>query len=185
MNVGWASLYFASQNNTKAVYAYEPFKINFQEALDNFRLNPELSTKINPFDYGLGGQEETITVEFDYSVKASIGVEGIPEEFKKNKAKSLVKEDILVKDVCQVLSPIFAQYEDIDFMAKIDCEGSEYDIFESLDQANFLRKFKIIVMEWHEKGPQKLEDYLRKNGFTVFSRRPKSKTIGMIYAVRS
>jgi hypothetical protein len=70
-------------------------------------------------------------------------------------------------------------------MAKIDCEGSEYEILDALDQANLLNKFKIVIMEWHEKGPEKLETYLRKNNFTIFSRRPKSKAIGMIYAVRS
>lgn len=185
MNVGLASLYFASRNNIKAVYSFEPFKVTFQNALDNFQLNPDLKSKINPFEYGLSDRQETMTVEFNESVKASIGLEGVPQYIQKNQIGSVIKEDILIKDVTEVLTPIFDKHEGIDFMAKIDCEGSEYNIFESLDQANLLRKFKIIIMEWHEKGPQKLEDYLQKNGFTVFSRRPKSTTIGMIYAVRS
>ena len=184
MNTGWASLYFASQDNVQAVYSYEPFKTTFSEALNNFSFNPHLSQKIHAFDYGLAGKDEKITVEYDYEVKASIGVQGIPENLKKD-SQSLKKEDIFVKSASEVLGDIFAQYQGVDFMAKIDCEGSEYDILASLDQANLLNKFKIIIMEWHEKGPDQLVEYLTKNGFTVFSRRPKSKTIGMIYAVRA
>jgi FkbM family methyltransferase len=184
MNTGWASLYFARRDNVQAVYSYEPFKKTYEEALGNFSLNPGLSNKIHAFNYGLGAKEEKITVEYDYQVKASIGVEGIPENLKKNKSKSLQTEDIFLKSASEVFVPIFAQYPEVDFMAKIDCEGSEYDILESLDRANLLSRFKIIIMEWHEKGPDKLVEYLTKAGFAIFSRRPKSKTIGMIYGLR-
>lgn len=91
----------------------------------------------------------------------------------------------MVKSASQILGDIFAQHPDVDFMTKIDCEGSEYDILAVLDQAGLLNKFKIIIMEWHEKGSNELVKYLTKNHFTIFSRRPKSKTVGMIYAVRS
>lgn len=184
LNTGWASLYFASQNNVQAIYSYEPFKQTYEEALNNFSLNSEIAEKIHPFNYGISDKEETINVEYNYELKASIGVEGIPDNMKKNKQESLQKEEILIKSASEVFSHIFNQYPDVDFMAKIDCEGSEYNILQSLEENNLLGRFKIIIMEWHEKGPDKLVEYLTKANFTIFSRRPKSKTIGMIYAVR-
>lgn len=185
MNTGWVSLYFATQANVKAVYSFEPFKATYEEAVNNFSLNPELSKKIHPFHYGIGGKDETVKVEYNYELKASIGVDGIPENMKNKSDASLITEEIVLKSASDVMKPIFDQHSDIDFMGKIDCEGSEYAIFESLDSANLLSRFKIIIMEWHEKGPDKLVEYLTKNNFTIFSRRPKSKTIGMIYAVRN
>lgn len=184
MNIGWVSLYYAIQNNVQAIYSYEPFKQTYQEALNNFNLNSEIAQKIHPFNYGISDKNETINVEYDYELKASIGVEGIPDNMKKNQ-ESLQKEEIEIKSATEIFTPIFNQYPEVDFIAKIDCEGSEYQILESLEKANLLSRFKIIIMEWHEKGPDELVEYLTKANFTIFSRRPKSKTIGMIYAVRS
>ncbi|MGY6530732.1 MAG: FkbM family methyltransferase [Cyanobacterium sp.] len=185
MNVGWASLYFALNDNVQQIYSFEPFRKTYEEALNNFALNPNLKQKINPFDYGIGGKDEVVTVEYDYDLKASVGVQGVPENMAKKSQGNKIKEDITIKSATDVLSPIFEKFSDHDFMAKIDCEGSEYDILKSLEQANMLNRFKVIIMEWHEKGPDELVGYLRRANFTVFSRRPKSKNIGMIYAVRN
>jgi hypothetical protein len=45
MNVGLASLYFASRG-ARHVVAYEPFEVTYRQALRNFRLNPFLSSVI-------------------------------------------------------------------------------------------------------------------------------------------
>ncbi len=184
MNTGWASLYFSLRDNVKGVYSFEPFQKTYEEALNNFSLNPKLTDKIHPFNYGISGKEETINVEYDYEMKASIGVKGLPSNLATNKEKSLETAQILLKSATEVLNPIFSEYPEVEFMGKIDCEGSEYEILESLEKANLLSRFKIIIMEWHEKGPDQLVEYLTKANFTIFSRRPKSKTIGMIYAIR-
>ncbi len=184
MNVGWASLYFALDDNVQQVYSFEPFKKTYEDALNNFALNPNLKEKINPFDYGIGGKDEVVTVEYDYDLKASVGVKGLPESMEKKSQGKKIKEDIAIRSATDVLSSIFEKFTDTDFMAKIDCEGSEYDILKSLEKADMLSRFKVIIMEWHEKGPDELVSYLRNANFTVFSRRPKSKNIGMIYAVR-
>src|SRR5438876_1220346 len=53
---------------------------------------------------------------------------------------------------------------------KCDCEGGEYEIFRSLDDATFARIDKI-AMEFHEYSPeqnrQELIDILQKHGFKV------------------
>jgi hypothetical protein len=48
MNVGLASLYFAKMPEVQVVHAFEPFYRPFARALENFALNPELSSKIRP-----------------------------------------------------------------------------------------------------------------------------------------
>lgn len=185
MNVGFASLYFARQENVKAIWSYEPFKVTYEQALHNFDLNPEISHKIKPFSYGIADEEKTVTLEFDYELRASIGVEGVSESRKKNQqVESFPKEEISLKPIGEELSSIISQHPDMDIIAKIDCEGSEYEIFDSLVAKGQLNQMKIIMMEWHRKGPDQLAEYLRQAGFAIFSRLPCSSNIGAIYAVR-
>lgn len=185
MNTGFASLYFAAQKNVECVFGYEPFKKTYEQALRNFALNPELSKKINPFDYGLGGQAEKITVEYDYSCKASIGVGGIDENYQTHQNQSLIKEEIIIKSIDEVFQSIIHQYPEINIIAKIDCEGSEYGIINSLCSTGQLSRVKAVMMEWHKKGPEPLIECLQQSGFAIFSRLPKSKNVGMLYAVKA
>lgn len=185
MNTGFASLYFARQENVKSIRGYEPFQMTYQQALRNFDLNPEIAQKIQPFSYGIAAEEKKVTVEFDYEFKASIGVEGVSETQKKKKQnQSFAQEEISLKAISEELNSIISEHPDLDIVAKIDCEGSEYEIFDSLVTKGQLNQIKIIMMEWHNKGPDKLAEYLRQAGFAIFSRLPRSSNIGAIYAVR-
>jgi FkbM family methyltransferase len=183
MNVGIASLYFAHRSNVVGVWGYEPFKSTYQQAVENIQLNPQLSKKITSFDYGIDGEEKTITVEYDYNVKASVGVEGIDPKFQSKNA-TIIKEDMLLKSVNEIMDNVIKTYPDTEIVAKIDCEGSEYAIFEALTQGHQLEKIKIIMMEWHRKGPNILEKQLKEAGFIAFSRLPLSSNVGLIYAIR-
>ena len=183
MNVGLASLYFASQENVKSIWGYEPFNVTYQQALHNFDLNPDISQKIKPFSYGISAEEKKVTVEFDYELRGSIGVSEDRTNNKHN--KSLPKEELTLKPISEELNSIISQHPDMDIVAKIDCEGSEYEIFDSLVEKGQLNQMKIIMMEWHNKGPDKLAEYLRQEGFAIFSRLPHSSNIGAIYAVRT
>ncbi|NES78514.1 MULTISPECIES: hypothetical protein [Okeania] len=58
MNVGLASLYFASQENVKSIWSYETFNVTDKQALHNFDLNPDISLKIKPFSYGIADAEK-------------------------------------------------------------------------------------------------------------------------------
>jgi FkbM family methyltransferase len=185
MNVGLASLYFAQRSNVKAVLGYEPFKITYDQALKNFALNPDLAPKIHAFDYGLGDKEETIEIEFDYNIKGSIGIKGIDPNYKNVASKNISKEKLYLKPVDEVFAGIIAEYPDTEIVVKMDCEGAEYGILETLDKHGQLDRIKIIVMEWHKKGPDPILGYLKKYGFTCFSRLPKSKNVGFIQAVRA
>jgi FkbM family methyltransferase len=185
MNTGFASLFFAHRPNVKAVYGYEPFKVTYDQALRNFALNPELAEKIKAFDYGVGARDETIAVEYDYKVKGSVGVAGIDERFKPTDSSAIAREELVIKPFTQVFQGITTDYPDIDIVAKIDCEGSEYEILDALAENGQLSQIKIIMMEWHKKGPASLEKHLEEAGFIIFSRLPRSTNVGTLYAIRS
>jgi FkbM family methyltransferase len=185
MNVGFASLYLAAKENVVSVFGYEPFKMTCNQAERNFDLNPNFSEKIKAFDYGIGGEEQTLTIEYNYECKASIGIWGIEKQFQTEQAESLVREEIKIKPATEILAEITRQYPNTDIVAKIDCEGSEYDIIKTLHSTGQLNQIRAIIMEWHQKGPDELVNYLQEVGFAILSRRPKSQNIGMIYAVRT
>ncbi|MDY6782671.1 MAG: FkbM family methyltransferase [Cyanobacteriota bacterium] len=186
LNTGMSSLYFSTKENVVGIFGYEPFKMTYDQALRNIALNPEAAQKIQAFNYGVGGEkEETLMLEYNYECKASVGINGMTVDDKKNAERSFSKEEIKLKPARDILASIQSQYPDADIVAKIDCEGAEYDILEALDAEGLLGSLKGIMMEWHNKGPKPLEEKLRKSGFVIFSRRPKSKTIGAIYAVKA
>jgi len=184
MNTGFASLFFANRANVKAVYSYEPFKATYDQALRNFALNPNLAEKIKAFDYGVGDRDEIIQVEYDYNVKGSVGISGIDNQLKPFASKQTATADLILKPFTDVFKGITSDYPDTDIVAKIDCEGSEYEILDSLAATGQLGQIKIIMMEWHKKGPDALVKHLQEFGFIIFSRMPRSKNVGTLYAIK-
>ena len=47
-----------------------------------------------------------------------------------------------------------------------------------------VKAIKIIMMEWHKKGPDALVKHLQDFGFIIFSRMPRSKNVGTLYAIK-
>ncbi|MCR4656373.1 MAG: hypothetical protein K5770_09125 [Lachnospiraceae bacterium] len=57
MNIGLASLFFASKGFIRRVYGFEPFKPTYERAMENLSINEaSLTDKIVGYDYGLGEQ---------------------------------------------------------------------------------------------------------------------------------
>ena len=166
MNVGCASLYFAQKENVEKIYSYEPFLENYTDASANFALNPTISHKIVPHNFGLGNKNHF------QLVNASINCRNLTDEQTK----------IEIKDSAEILGPIINGLEKKNIWLKCDCEGGEYDIFESLDKAGLLSKIDIITMEWHGYRLSFLKEILLRNGF-AFSI-TDYLGIGMIYAFR-
>jgi FkbM family methyltransferase len=183
MNVGMASLYFASQPTVTKVYSFEPFERTFHQAKYNFSINPVFTEKIAPHNFGLSSEDSTQEVYYNYENKGRVGIWGT--ELIKNSftTKEVVK--LFFKDVSVVLNEIFLAHQNCVFVLKIDCEGSEYDIFENFESSGLLNdsRVKALMMEWHIKGNKPLETILIKTGFNVFSKR-LSSNLGFIYACR-
>lgn len=180
MNVGCTSLYFARSDNVLKVYGFEPFKITFQQALDNFSING-FSGKICSFNYGLSKENNSLEVDYIPAFKGSMGVNGIPSYLSQYENQK-IKASIHLREVTSEFKNIFKSNPSNIFVLKIDCEGAEYEIISSLFQEGLLGNFEAIMIEWHRKGPEKLISDLIGVEYEVLSIDPNNANIGMLYA---
>jgi FkbM family methyltransferase len=181
MNRGALSLRFASYDNIKKIYSYEPFKPTFDQAKKNLELNPRLSQKIQAFNIGLGKAD--VTLELPYLDTASGAMSTTYDVCKDANTK---KETVVVKDAAKEIYPILRGNQDKYIIVKCDCEGAEFDIFERLNEEKIVGQLDVVMMEYHVQKPDRLVDILTQNGFVVQIRigSGKSKT-GYIYAVKT
>jgi len=180
MNRAAASLLFATKDNIKRIYAYEPFKPTFETAKKNLKLNPKLSEKIIPLNYGLGKTEATL--ELPYVADAAVGMSTTYEVCKGR--KNIQKEKVIIKDAAKEFIAILENNNNKHIIVKCDCEGAEFEIFERLDEENIMNKIDVVMMEYHFEKPDKLIDILTKNNFAAKERPGLRKNTGYIYAVR-
>jgi FkbM family methyltransferase len=182
MNVGFASLAFAAIPNVRHVVSFEPFPSTFQQALANFRLNPTLQSKITPLNVGLGAASRTLSLEYCDAWRGSMGFDGVPDFLRVG--NQIRNETVQIRSIQEILSrPDLQPPPDTDLIAKIDCEGAEYEIIDALSSAGALPRFKSIMIEWHRKGPASLIQQLQAAGFAVLSQSPRGRN-GMLYAFR-
>jgi FkbM family methyltransferase len=181
MNVGVASLYFASFPQVDNVVGFEPFRPTLEQAKVNLGHNVNLSRKIRYENFGLGPKDETLQVSYNYSNKGQVGIHGTA--LVADDVTRVEKETILIKDASTVVKGIVNEFPDRAFILKLDCEGSEYGILQNLFDSRLLSVFKIVFIEWHRDGAEPLLKCLRQSGFVSFHQRT-SKTVGMIYAAK-
>ena len=185
MNVGISSLFFANNSNIKKIYGFEPFSITYNQAINNFNLNPTLKSKIIHNNIGLGIKDEVLSVKYYPDWKGSMSIYEIPEYAKEHIEKSEQQiEKIQIKNVINELTPIINEHKKENLIMKVDCEGSEYDIFDQIDKSNLFCNVNAIMMEWHLKGPNPIAKILIKNNFSVLSLNLNSKSTGIIYAFK-
>jgi FkbM family methyltransferase len=186
MNVGVASLFFANMSNVKKVYSFEPFPETYDAAIANFQLNPAISQKIVPHQLGAGGSTADLEIPVSNVETAS---KSTTDFFLENiDTDATHKIVVKIKDIREVLQEIFSQHPQEELFLKLDCEGAEYEIMEKLHESGLLAKIRIVIIEWHFKGPGALDRLLLANGFTsiVFPRPTKAiPDMGMIYAFRA
>jgi len=182
MNVGIASLFFASKGNYK-IFGYEPFPVTYNQALHNISLNPAISHSIISKNFGIGRSKDTLTLDYCEDFKGSMGIINTTDE-PFDKSNNTHKQQIEIEDICDELKSIRNNYPKTNIIAKIDCEGSEYDIIRRLDEAKKISDINIYMIEWHRKGPKELIDILKNNGYVTLSIDSKNKYAGMIYAFK-
>ena len=180
MNVGFTSLFFANKKNCINVFSFEPFKKTYDLALKNLSIN-KFSSKINAFDYGLGFPERVLEVEYNENFKGSMGINGLAEYIEDGSQKELAQ--LYIKDVSNVIEKYKHNFSDKKIV-KIDCEGSEYEIFDQLDKNNQITTFDYYLIEWHIKGPKQITDILLKYTYKIISFNESADDIGMIYAFK-
>jgi len=186
MNVAYSSLFFAAIPECLAVYSFEPFQQTFDQAVHNISLNPEAAKKIHPFNYGLGKDNRQMTVAYDKDIKGNMGINGIPGYLDRD-LTAATEEQIILKDAAAVISGLISELGTArpNLVVKMDCEGSEYDILESVGDAGLLKAFSVIMMEWHFKGNAEICSRLQNAGYSLFSFNHHDEMSGMLYAFKN
>jgi len=184
MNVGLASLALANNRNVEKVYAFEPFKAPYLRARQNFDLNPTLSVKIDARNYGLSDKQEDIEVLSEELQTIARSVRG---------SATGRLEKIQVREAGSELKGLIAgaKLQRLGVVLKVDCEGSEFPIFESLEREDLFKDVDAVMMEWHkfwskDKTQDDLIRPLVKAGFLVFDQsNPSNLGAGFLLAVRT
>lgn len=182
LNVGITSLWTARKPCIRKVYGFEPFGPTFRSALLNLKANPQLSAKIEAFNFGLSNADKAVEVRY---LPSSPGVMSTVWD-KFHDHEELAVEQVELREAAAVLRPILKSHTERVFM-KMDCEGAELEIIPHLHETGILKQVDFLVLEWHRQDPQPLVDLLTQNGFlclrTKESRGPGGR-VGVVKAVR-
>ena len=155
---GDSSIFFAKRG-AKKVIGFEPDNRSYNLALENVRAS---------------GVEQIVTI-YNKAISSSTGQTKLFMYKENPNANSIDKENMVIlpddaiseENVeCISLKEAMSMLggEDIDLL-KIDCEGCEYKVLNSLD-ANDYGRIKHIYLEYHN-GLQNLPETLERNGFNL------------------
>jgi FkbM family methyltransferase len=183
MNVGFTTLFFAKFKKTDYIYAFEPFKDTYDLAQLNFALNQDVTYKIKANNYGLGNSNRQESWNYNLEYKGSMGINGSAEHIPL-KPENYISTKVEIKDAANEINEIINLHKDSKIILKLDCEGAEYEILESLGEKNIIDKIDLILIEWHQKGPDEILKTLLKKEYKVISLNEKNKIIGMVYAIK-
>ncbi len=184
MNVGLSSLFFAAKNNILKVIGYEPFRPTYERALSNFELNPSLANKIDTINMGMSNKNVTNTFDYYEDQKGSVSITDDPHFNFKSSIRTR-KEEVKIVSADEQFRNIQRNYPNYNLICKIDCEGSEYDIFNSLHNLQRDQLPNVFMVEWHYKGNREIIDFLLSYDYIVFSFPFQSNDLGMIYASKN
>ncbi len=182
MNIGLASLFFASKGFIKKVYGFEPFKPTFERALKNLSLNEKsLSEKIQGFNYGLGDKDGEQTAHY---LANNPGIMRAGKEAVAADPGDGSVEIAVIKEAGPEILRIMDENPEASFAMKIDCEGAEYEIVPNLIKHGVLKRISIVVMETHYGREDEIIEAFRKEGFVVYSNEEAPFRTGTLFALR-
>lgn len=179
-NIGITSVFFSQFDFIKYIYSYEPIPHTYSLGLKNVSSNIEAHKKCQFFNFGLSNEDKTASFYFNNQVKGKTGV----REYRIAGSNNEHQVEVELKNANSVISSIVKDHPDEFIMIKMDCEGSEYEIFQNLSNNNILSKIDVFFIEWHDKGSEPIEDILVRNNFNC-STRNLSKKSGFIFAYRT
>jgi FkbM family methyltransferase len=180
MNVGTTALYFAKEPAVKRVVAFEPSLSTIERAERNFAINPDIAKKIEVRPYALGDTNGRAYLQVvpELSVISKIVQSANSETLGPNHV--LVEIRDAETELQSLLAETTVQQQ---IILKVDCEGSEKEIFRRFS-ANTLSRIHVILLEWHSQEILgEIGQRLEKSAFSCLVRR-RDKDIGMLYAFR-
>jgi FkbM family methyltransferase len=179
MNVGLASLFFAQMPKVQKVIGFELFKPTYDEGIFNLSLNKSLAKKIHPINIGLSDKSYTDVLDYSFKNKGRVGIHGT--SYIKNPIVDKERISVRFEDAFKILSPLMDEH--LNVILKIDTEGSELPILSSLHAGNLLKRFSLIMIEWHNHEDRPITEILKEADFSYFKINLKYDT-GLIYAFR-
>ncbi len=187
-NVGFTALFLTSKNPDLSVIAYEPLEENYLRAKHNFELNSHLSNNINLYNFGLSNSNAKVEIQ---SVTNNPGRSSIVIDRSIDPVDTIKRHQVKVQNAGATLDQVIQQNPDKSIWVKMDCEGSEYNIIESLIQSGTIHKIKGFILEWHTintgGGDQhQLSQTLHDHGYNIHMRSEFdiSAVDGMCLAIR-
>ena len=168
MNRSYTSLWFANFENCSHVYGFEIDLDTYNKALSNINLNPHLSKKISPYNFGLSNKNKEVDL---YYVDGCDGVNTTIEEVVElqpelQDEKKRNKKKVQVKKASEILSEIICENNNTSkIVLKIDTEGAEYDIISDLIETNIISKIDVLLGEGHLFERKHFCDELKEKGF--------------------
>jgi len=185
MNVGIASLFFSKMGIL--VYGFEPFARTFQSAQQNLAMNPTLAERVIIANVGLGKRDCSASARYDPSAPGNCRVVSTTVQTV-GRGECAEMESVDLRSAGAEVRKIVCEYPEARIILKIDCEGAEVEILESLEESGSIESVSIMMIEWHRWAsmdlPDSMEEFLRDRGFAVVGRGWKMRDVGMIYAVR-
>ncbi|WP_203257352.1 FkbM family methyltransferase [Hyunsoonleella ulvae] len=112
------------------IYIFEPIKAFYDVILEKFTNND----KVNVYQFGLSGKNENVKISLTNNA-SSVYI------------KSKKYESIQLKSITEFIK--INKIEKVDLI-KINIEGGEYEVLESLIENNMLRIFKNIQVQFHD-----------------------------------
>jgi FkbM family methyltransferase len=169
-NVGYSALWFAQNKNVIKVFAFEPVRPTYNQALLSVDLNPELKNKIEFRNVGLYGTELTTSIAYNKN-HHTISSVLFTKEYLKSSGKN--KEEYIsieLLSACETINSIidFQKKMQCSLILKVDCEGSEYSILNSFT-SKIWSSVDVILMEVHGENFQELQKVLLTQGYSLFS----------------
>ncbi|MBX4212455.1 FkbM family methyltransferase [Candidatus Pacearchaeota archaeon] len=171
-NIGCFSIKAARIFKDSQIIAFEPFHESSQIAKINVMMN-KLDSRIISYELAISEK------------KGEVSFHAYPGNHEANSINDIWGWKSNKIAVNSIRLPDFIKDNKIKDIAllKIDCEGSEYEIIDSLSKDDF-KKIKGIILEYHKGQSDKLEDTLKRRGFKVYKVKSGKET-GIIFARKS
>lgn len=182
MNVGISTLFFAGLESVKKVIGVEPFLKSYECALDNIALNDNnITSKIRTYNVGLGDEGKTISAMYDETYTTNLRTD--EKEFDAH--GPLIKvTNIQIRNASEFISNVISRLNLTGpFVLKINCEGAEYGILESLDKSGLIKKIKIMMIATHDGRQEEAYTILKRNDWVYFPTQITNDGHGWLNAV--
>ncbi len=167
-HIGLFTLYVSQFCKKGRIFSFEPIKENFELLYENIQYNN--IKNVTAINCPVSDKGKTIKIFFDKDDYAAHSFYG--------KGKSLEMKAISLIEIFEM-----NKIEKCDLL-KLDCEGAEYEILNSLSN-RYYKKINKICLEYHnydkKQNIKNLKEKLTKLNYSVIDK-PSTNEMGMLFA---